>query len=174
MPFIALLVNCDMLDLITTRVRGEGVKCTRSPPNGILIDTDADACENMSFFPGIVDSRAERIVAALLNVKTSHLVDNLLPAFNCALLPTFPFDSVSDDGDAEGLHVIHSGPTSMLADQVPSPETVPSLFGPTKGGPWVLFRGSMQTDKIGLIPLELEGIELLTEAKRLMLTATGY
>ena len=87
MPFIALLVNCDMLDLITTRVRGEGVKCTRSPPNGILIDTDADACENMSFFPGIVDSRAERIVAALLNVKTSHLVDNLLPAFNCALLP---------------------------------------------------------------------------------------
>ena len=119
------------------------------------------------------DAKAERVVAALLNVKTSHLVDNLLPGFNCALLPTFPFRSVSD-GDAEGLHVIYSGPTSMLADQVPSPETVPSLLGPTRGAPRVLFRGTVQTDKIELIPLELEGIELVTEATRLMLTANGY
>ena len=170
---IALLVHTDMLDLITSRIRGEGVECNLSPPNAILIDTDADACDHMTFFPGISDARAERLVAALLNVKTSHLVGSLLPGFNCALLPTFPFGSVSD-GNAEGLHVIHSGPTSMLADQVPGPETVPSLLGPTKGGPWVLFRGSVQTDKVELSPLELEGIELLTEATRLMLTATGY
>ena len=170
---IALLVHTDMLDLIASRIRGEGVDCALSPPNAILIDCDADACDHMAFFPCISDARAERIVAALLNVKTSHLVDNLLPGFNCALLPTFPFDSVSD-GNAEGLHVIHSGPTSMLADQVPSPETVPSLLGPTKGGPWVLFRGSVQTDKVELSPLELEGIELTAEATRLILTATGY
>ena len=173
MPSIALLVHSDMVDLIASRIRDEGVDCALSPPNGILIDCDVDASEQMSFFPCISDARAERIVAALLNVKTLYLVDNLLPGFNCALLPTFPFDSVSD-GNAEGLHVIHSGPTSMLADQVPGPETVPSLLGPTKGGPWVLFRGSVQTDKVELSPLELEGIELLTEATRLMLTATGY
>jgi hypothetical protein len=173
MPSIALLVHSDMVDLIASRIRDEGVDCALSPPNGILIDCDVDASEQMSFFPCISDARAERIVAALLNVSTSYLVDNLLPGFNCALLPTFPNHSVSG-GDAVGFHVIYSGPTSMLADQVPGPETVPSLLGPTKGGPWVLFRGSVQTDMVEITPIELEGIELLMEATRLMLTATGY
>ena len=172
MPSIALLVHSDMLDIIASRIRTEGVDCALSPPNAILIDCDMDSCE-LSFFPGISDARAERIVAALLNVKTSHLVENLLAGFNCALLPTLPCSSVSD-GEEVGLHVIYSGPTSMLADQVPGPETAPSMLGLFKGGPWIVFCGKVHTDKIDIMPLEWEGVHLLNEATRLMLTVAGY
>jgi len=169
---LALVCHSDALDLLASRIRGEGVDVTLAPPNALLVDCDTDSCDHMNFFPCISDDRAERIVAALLNVKTDHLTKTLLPGFNAALLPTFPFDSVNDGDD---LYVMHGNPTQMLYNQsVPGAETIASMLGEKKGGVWVMFRARERTDGFDLLPLGLNNDEILSKATDIMKKATMY
>ena len=169
---IAVVCNSDALDLLASRIRGEGVDVTLAPPNALLVDCDTDSCDHMTFFPCISDDRAERIVAALLNVKTDHLTKTLLPGFNAALLPTFPFDSVNDGAD---LYVMHGNPTQMLYNQsVPGPESKTPMMGSSKGGVWVMFRATERTDGFDLYPLKLNNDEILSKATAIMKKATMY
>ena len=172
MAQIAIVCNSDALDLLASRIRGEGVDVTLAPPNALLVDCDTDSCDHMTFFPCISDDRAERIVAALLNVKTDHLTKTLLPGFNAALLPTFPFDSVNDGAD---LYVMHGNATQMIYNQsAPGPETKTPMMGSSKGGVWVMFRATERTDGFDLFPLGLNGDEILSKATAIMNKATMY
>ena len=168
---LALVCHSDALDLLASRIRGEGVDVTLAPPNTLLVDCDTVSCDHVTFFPCVCAERAERVVAALLNTSTYHLTKRLHPGCNASLLPTFPLDWVNDGDD---LYVMHGIPSQLLYESVPGPETKPPKMGEKKGGVWVMFRATERTVGFKLMPLELNGEEVIAKATAMMEEATMY
>ena len=91
---IVLLVCEHLLDVIAARIRATGIEVVLAPPNGIRIKTEHDKAPSVDFFPGLSETSAAKVTAALLDVSYEHLTTVLLPGR--PLLPLLPFETRSE------------------------------------------------------------------------------
>ena len=144
---IVLLVCADLLDSIASRIRTTGIEVVLAPPNGIRLQTEFDEAADVQFFPGLTETSAAKVTAALLDVSYEHLTTTLLPGR--PLLPLLPFETQS----GAYCHVNHGTFVQMLYECLPGPRE--SLLGPSKGGVWVFWSGVKKSG----VKLEGTGLE---------------